>query len=351
MSNPPSNMSRRVPQQTNFFSATQEQPKPRTAREVPEVVDLMSTDEDDGEVADMVVPDTEPAVNVMRSGRISQPTYKLVDRQVDAKEAKKPRLVQKRSAASEVVDLTSSRDEDDEEADKDECVAALLLLRKTASGRTSKPPVRLVQQPFITRKERLGDRAEECILLGPTYPVCRLIRGDEQWVSVFFDEDVCVRNSQYLTEDGSEIGRCLFVNGSRPVGTIVAEFVGNVELESEWEENSYTVELDGDEVLNCLSFSRDAKCIASMANDPLGLHHRDTHAAAPSNCLIVQFTEYPGRVFIVARRVLQDEEAFIDYGDRFGSRTGRDKDKDKKHVGGSSSSSSSSSTQADSALR
>ncbi|KAJ1398424.1 hypothetical protein B484DRAFT_406652, partial [Ochromonadaceae sp. CCMP2298] len=98
-------MSRRVPQQTNFFSATQEQAKPWTAREVPEVVDLMSTDEDDGEVADMVVPDTEPAVlavNVMRSGRISQPTYKLVDRQVDAKEATKPRQVQKRSAASEV---------------------------------------------------------------------------------------------------------------------------------------------------------------------------------------------------------------------------------------------------------
>ncbi|KAJ1380282.1 hypothetical protein B484DRAFT_412095, partial [Ochromonadaceae sp. CCMP2298] len=236
-------MSGRVPQQTDFFSATQEQPKPRTAREVPkeprqvkkrsaasDVIDLVSADEEESEVAVMKEPDTEQAVlavTVMRSGRISQRTDRLVDRQEDAKEPKEPRQVKKGSAASEVVDLISSRDEDDEDVDAEEGAAALLLLRTTASGRTSKPPVRLVQQPFITRKERLGDRAEDCIHSGPTYPVCRLNRGVEQWVSVFYDVDVCVQDSQYLTEDGSEIGRCLFIKGSRQVGTIVAEFVGN----------------------------------------------------------------------------------------------------------------------------
>jgi hypothetical protein len=151
--------------------------------------------------------------------------------------------------------------------------------------------------------------------------------GRREEVQIFYDEDIEMRDSEYRTASGDSIGRALWINGVKAVGTVLAEYVGNKERPALWIPNSYTVELVNrvnhvgqKTMLNCLPFSLDASCIASMANDPVGLTHATTGAKAVQNCMIVSFIEYPDRAFIVARLLLEDEEGFVDYGDMYGAR-------------------------------
>jgi hypothetical protein len=231
---------------------------------------------------------------VLKTGRVSWKTDRLADTQEQPKQRQKAQKV--------VVEVV-----DDSVAEQP----------RRKSARTSPQTNTLKQERVKTRHERMGEIAEVCISEGKTNTMQRRRFGRSETVKIFYDAGVQVRESEFVTVDGASVGRTMWLDGKRPVGTVVGEYLGNVERAKDWVPNGYTVELSNERVLNCLSFSSAPVCIASMANDAVGLTHRTTGASARQNCLIVAFDEYPGRVFIVARLTLEDEELFVDYGAKF----------------------------------
>ncbi|KAJ1422898.1 hypothetical protein B484DRAFT_465174 [Ochromonadaceae sp. CCMP2298] len=192
---------------------------------------------------------------------------------------------------------------------------------KCRSGRVSHKTDRFCETQHLVRPQhavKAVKTKEDAVDIAEVLDIVE--QGDVETVHVFFDLDVEVRHSAYVTLDGEDIGRAMWVKGERPAGTIVGEYVGNVEWASECVENAYTIELDALTVLNCVKFSDKAECVASMANDPVGLKHSITNQPPPLNCMIVQYIEHPGRVFIVARHTIKDKELFVDYGDKYGDR-------------------------------
>jgi hypothetical protein len=174
----------------------------------------------------------------------------------------------------------------------------------------------------ITRSEHFERLAFACLRDGPYRTVKRLGQGQHGSMRVFFANKVSCCSSEYVAKtDGQSIGRAMWLEGKRPAGVVVGEYVGNTTTEAAFKltHSMYGVELDKKLVKDCVLYANKPVCIASMCNDARGVVHRTSGAAARRNCQIVTFSQHPGRVFIVTTRATEDEEGFVCYGKKYGT--------------------------------
>jgi hypothetical protein len=174
----------------------------------------------------------------------------------------------------------------------------------------------------MTRDMVLCARAGACIEAGKSKWTFRLRHGKREKIKYFYDPNVKILKSAFVMNSGAGgIGRSLHIEGPRRAGMIVGEYVGDVKRRALLVTNRYGVEVD-EGVLDCAKFAAKPICLASMCNDFHGVSHYETHEPARENCLIVTFDEYPGRVFIMTKRCVCDEEGFVNYGKDSGFFTG-----------------------------
>jgi hypothetical protein len=162
--------------------------------------------------------------------------------------------------------------------------------------------VRYTPQDWLLSWDRRGINAEYCIEYG-RYKVTTQRGGGNLVLRTYYDDTVLLlRSTLYVrTLNRGPIGRGLYLFGFRSAGTVVAEFVGNTMLTTQYNENPsvFGLTVDSTHTMDCVLYAGlHPYCAASMANDPTEVIHSVSGHISSVNCQITDFPQYPGRLFI-----------------------------------------------------